>query len=156
MIELLELQNWKTHGSSTLSFSKGTNILLGQMGAGKSSVMDAISFALFGTFPAIKNRRMSINDVISNRPVPKDRAVVRLKFRLGNDIYTVEREVALNNSPKAKFEKNGVHVQSQPQRVTEEIERLLKIDYDLFSRVVYSEQNRLDYFLELKSADRKK
>jgi exonuclease SbcC len=34
-------------------------------------------------------------------------------------------------------------------RVTEEIENMLKMDSELFERAVYSEQNRLDYFLVL-------
>ena len=34
MINSIELTDWKTHGSTRLEFSKGTNILIGQMGAG--------------------------------------------------------------------------------------------------------------------------
>lgn len=36
------------------------------------------------------------------------------------------------------------------------MERLLRIDYDLFTRAVYSEQNGIDYFLTLGRGDRKK
>lgn len=156
MINSIELVNWKTHGSTKLSFAKGTNILIGQMGAGKSSVMDAISFGLFGTFPSIKNRRVGVTDLIRNRPEQKKSAKIRLSFKAGEDTYLVEREIYLDGSSKASLEKNGKHLQSQPQRVTEEIEKALSVDYDLFSRAIYSEQNRLDYFLELRAADRKK
>ncbi|HUB92404.1 MAG TPA: AAA family ATPase [Candidatus Saccharimonadales bacterium] len=156
MINSIELINWKTHGSTRLSFSKGTNILIGQMGAGKSSVMDAISFGLFGTFPAIKNRRVNVSDLIRNRPNQKKSAKIRISFDIGDDAYTVEREISSDDSAKATLQKNGAYVQSQPQRVTEEVEKALAMDYDLFSRAIYSEQNRLDYFLELRSSDRKK
>lgn len=156
MINSIELVNWKTHGSTKISFSKGTNILIGQMGAGKSSIMDAISFGLFGTFPAIKNRRVNVNDLIRNRPDQKRNAKVRISFDVGEDSYVVEREVAFDESAKATLQKNGTYVQSQPQRVTEEVEKALIMDYDLFSRAIYSEQNQLDYFLELRSSERKK
>lgn len=156
MLEEIELTNWKTHGHTMLYFSKGTNILVGQMGAGKSSVLDAISFALFGTFPAVKGKRINTEDLIRNRPEQEESAKVKLKFSVGTDSYAVEREIHAKGTAKARLERNGEYVQSQPQRVTEEIERALKIDYDLFSRVIYSEQNNLDYFLELRSSERKR
>ncbi len=156
MITSMELENWRAHGSTKIEFAKGTNILIGQMGAGKSSIMDALSFALFGTFPSIKNRKIAIGDIISNRPSQKSIAKVSLSFTAGEDSYKVEREISLKEPAKAKLEKNGRYVQSQPQRVTEEIEKALKVDYDLFSRAIYSEQNKIDYFLELNSSARKK
>ncbi len=156
MLNYLELENWKAHGLTRLNFSRGTNVLIGQMGAGKSSILDAISFALFGTFPAVKNRRVKIEDLIRNKPVQKRSAKVKLGFKLEGTEYIVERSISLDDAAKASFMKNGAYVQSQPQRVTEEVEKVLKIDYDLFARAIYAEQNRLDYFLELGSADRKK
>ena len=68
LIRSITLKNWKTHKNTKLDFSKGTNILIGQMGAGKSSLMDAISFALFGTFPAIHHKRVAVSRLIRNRP----------------------------------------------------------------------------------------
>lgn len=156
MINYIELENWKAHGLTTLSFSNGTNILIGQMGAGKSSILDAISFGFFGTFPAIKNRRVKVEDLIRNKPEQKRSARVKLGFEVDGIPYTVERSISLDETAKATFKKNDVYVQSQPQRVTEEVEKVLKVDYDLFARAIYAEQNRLDYFLELGASDRKK
>jgi len=155
MIKAIELKNWKTHKHTRLDFSSGTNILLGPMGAGKSTIMDAISFALFGTYPAIQHRRVIVNDIITSRPEQKNQASVKLSFSVDNDLYEVERGLELNGSTTAIISKNGAHLQSQPKRVNEEVEKILKIDYDLFSKAVYSEQNRLTYFLELRPAERK-
>lgn len=155
MLDAIELRNWKTHKSTSLRFAKGTNILIGQMGAGKSSIMDAISFALFGTYPALQHRRVGVEGIITNRPGQQQEASVSLEFGNEGASYTVKRELSLNGSAKAELKRNGTYLQSQPQRVNEEIERILKIDYDLFSRAVYSEQNRLTYFLELRPAERK-
>jgi len=155
MIEFIELKNWKTHEHTMLNFAKGTNVLVGQMGAGKSSVMDAISYALFGTFPALQHRRVSINDIIKNVPVQESYAEVRLGLSLDGNEYIIERRLELAGGTTAKILKNGSIMQSQPQRVNEYIEGILKMDYDLFSRAIYSEQNNLDYFLELRSSERK-
>ncbi|MGC8776766.1 MAG: ATP-binding protein [Candidatus Micrarchaeia archaeon] len=155
MIEFIELRNWKTHENTKLSFTKGTNVLIGQMGSGKSSVMDAISYALFGTFPALQRRRISTSDLIRNVPVQESYAEVRLGLSIEGNEYVVERRIELSGSSHARIFKNGSIVQSQPQRVNEYLENLLKLDYDLFSRAIYSEQNNLDYFLELRSGERK-
>ena len=156
MINSIDLENWKAHGRTSIRFSKGTNILVGQMGAGKSSILDAVSFALFGTFPAIKNRRVRVEDIIRSKPRQQRNATLKLEFDADGSNYVVERTVSVDGPAKATLKKDGAYLQSQPQRVTEEIEKALKVDYDLFARAVYSEQNRLDYFLELGSSERKK
>ncbi|MCL4365341.1 MAG: SMC family ATPase [Candidatus Marsarchaeota archaeon] len=156
MIKSIELRNWKTHKDTTLEFASGTNILIGQMGSGKSSIMDAISFSLFGVFPAIQHRRVNISKLIRNKPGQERSAYVRLVMSLDGNEYRITRELSLDGKSTATIERNGEYLQSQPQRVSEEIARILKVDYDMFSRVVYSEQNGLDYFLNLRSSDRKK
>lgn len=155
MISSIEIRNWKTHENTRIEFSRGTNILVGMMGAGKSSTIDAICYGLFGTFPLVKHKKVKFSDIIRNRPRQEREAAVKVTFTVDSDEYTVERDIALNGSGKARLSKNGAYVQSQPERVNEEIEGLLKVDYDLFARAVYSEQNRLDYFLEIKAKDRK-
>lgn len=155
MIEAIELKNWKTHGHTTLDFSRGTNVLLGSMGSGKSTIMDAISFALFGTYPALTHGRIKVGEIITSRPEQKSAASVKLRFRVDGDLYDVERSLDLNKPTRATLAKNGAYVQSQPEQVNEEIAKILKMDYDLFSRAVYSEQNRLMSFLELTPAKRK-
>ena len=156
MLEYIELTNWKTHGSSALRFQKGVNVLVGLMGAGKSSVMDAISFALFGTFPALKHKRVKTSDIIRNVPEEHDYAEVTLGFSSDGDSYVVSRRIPKSGVASARLSKNGKPFQTQPTKVTEEIEGLLKIDYDTFSRAVYSEQNNMSYFLDLMKGDRKK
>ena len=156
MLTSIELYNWKTHKSTKLDFSKGTNILIGQMGSGKSSVMDAIAYALFGNFPSIQHRRTNVSYLIRSKPKQEDTARVKLFFEITGTSYEVERVINQNSPSTATLKRDGVYLQSQPQRVTEEIVKLLKMDYDLFSRAVYSQQNGLEYFLNLRSADRKK
>ncbi|MDE1868758.1 MAG: SMC family ATPase [Candidatus Micrarchaeota archaeon] len=155
MITSIELMNWKTHRSTRLEFQKGVNVLIGVMGAGKSSVMDAIAFGLFGTYPALNSNRVKRENIISNRPVQEQEGEVKLNFTANGDTYTVARRISRDKPTTARLDKNGNFFQAQPERVNEEIEHALKIDYDTFSRAVYAEQNRLDYFLELTKGERK-
>ncbi len=156
MLSGIELYNWKTHSQTKLSFRKGVNVLIGIMGAGKSSVMDAICFALYGTYPALKQRRLKLENAIKNRPKKEDEAEVRLSFLMGSDSYAVTRRFSSSGSALARLEKNGECLQTQPQRVNEEICGLLKVDYDTFTKAIYAEQNGIDYFLSIPKGDRKK
>lgn len=156
MIKSIELKNWKTHKHTKLDFSKGTNILIGQMGSGKSSIMDAISYALFGTFPSIQRRQVSVSRLVRNKPAQEKDAYVKLAFSFDGNQYTVKRDVSIDGKATATIDKNGAYLQSQPQRVTEEIQKILKIDYDTFAKAIYSEQNGMDYFLNLSASARKK
>lgn len=156
MITAVELRNWKTHKNTRMEFKRGINVVVGVMGAGKSSVMDAISFALFGTFPSLNHKRVSLGGLVTNRPKPEQDAEIKLEFSIGGSNYSVTRRVMPGSSTTSSLERDGVHLQTQSERVNEEIARILGIDYDTFSRVVYSEQNGLDYFLDIRKGERKR
>jgi len=156
MIREVSLRNWRSHENSKFEFGKGTNILIGPMGSGKSSILDALCFALFGSFPALQHRRIAMRDIILNRPEQKKESEVKVVFDWGEDEYTITRKIRLNGISEAEIRKNGKLVQGpQPEKVSNEVERILGIDYDLFTRAVYSEQNEIDYFLSLGRGERK-
>ena len=158
MIKRIILTNWKTHMSSDMSFSKGVNALLGHLGAGKTSVLDAICFALFGTYPSLQSKKIKLDDVIMAKPVVKNRAEVELFFEVDGKNYSVKRVIERGKGTVySEIREEGKIVEAHStQRVTEFVQRLLKVDYDLFSKVIYSEQNSLDYFLTLPRGQRMK
>jgi exonuclease SbcC len=47
LIHSVRLENFKSYESATVSFELGTNAIVGRNGAGKSSLLEAIGFALF-------------------------------------------------------------------------------------------------------------
>ncbi len=151
MLSSLKLFNWRSHEKSVIDFSRGCNLIVGIMGAGKTSVVDAVCFALFGQFPALNSRKLKLEEVVRRG---EKEASVELNFVAEGNNYSVFREIG--RVAKATLRCNGNVIEMQPERVTEHVERILKIDYDLFSRAVYSEQNRIDYFLTLNKGERKK
>tara|TARA_Y100000310_G_scaffold126782_1_gene125733 strand:- start:40438 stop:42876 length:2439 start_codon:yes stop_codon:yes gene_type:complete len=157
LISEVKIKNWKSHKDSSFEFSDGVNAIIGIMGSGKSSVMDAICFAFFGTYPALNQRKLKIDDLIRNKPKQEISSELYVKFLVGNDEYSVlrllERGKGTTNS---RLEKNGERIEGpNAQRVTEYIEKILKINYELFVRAVYSEQNQIDYFLSIPKGKRK-
>jgi len=158
MITKVELKNWKSHLDSKLTFSEGTNAFLGPMGSGKTSITDGICFTLFGTFPTLQSRKIKLDDVIMNKPIEKDKASLSVSFQINGDTYTVKRIVERGKGTTySEIRRNDKLLEApNSQRVTETVEKVLKVNYELFSKAIYSEQNALDYFLTIPKGDRLK
>ncbi len=157
MITKVGLKNWRSHASTELVFADGTNALIGLMGGGKSSVLSGICFGLFGTFPELQSRKIKLEDVIMKKPKEQKSSEVSVVFDLGDGVeWAVRRVITKGKSTEAELRKNGQIVDAQVQKVNEEIERLLRINYDLFTRAIYSEQNQIDMFLTIPKGQRMK
>ena len=157
MIKRVKLENWRSHKSTELEFDSGTNVLVGAMGSGKSSVMNAICFALFGTFPELQRRETKIDEVVMEKPSRAEGASVELEFTYNGNSYRVERELhrgTRTNTAKL-FEENSFLAGPKVSDVNERVERIIELNYELFSRAVYSEQNQMDYFIRLNPGERK-
>ena len=94
MITKLKLNNWRSHLDTDLIFSEGTNCFIGKMGAGKTSVLDAICFALFGTFPALQSKKIKLSDVVMKKPKMKQEAYVDLGFNIDGYEWNVKRTIS--------------------------------------------------------------
>ncbi|MCX8194824.1 MAG: SMC family ATPase [Candidatus Micrarchaeota archaeon] len=153
MITSLELENWKSHSRSIFHFKKGTNIIVGKMGSGKSSVLDAMCFALYGTFPKLSRRDQGLES-LPRIGSGSDFARVALEFEKGGKLYRVERKAGKGSSD-AEARCEGKLVQKGAKATTEYVSSILGVDYELFTRAIYSEQNKIDYLLSLNPRARK-
>ncbi len=155
MINSVHLVNWRSHSDTKLAFHSGTNLLVGIMGSGKSSVLEGMSFALFGTFPALERRKLRIDDLIR---LNESEAKVALEFGWGSSVYLIERKIERTKrgtSTSAEIFKDGKLVEHGTTAVTSYVENLTSVDYDLFTRAIYSEQNNIEHFLNLDPRKRK-
>ena len=59
-INRVRLENYRVHENLDIEFSSGINLLLGANGKGKSSILEAIGFALFGSEQRTKNTKEAI------------------------------------------------------------------------------------------------
>lgn len=127
------------------------------MGSGKSSLLNAISFALFGTFPSLEHRKLSLSELIKHK---KNDAKIVLGLEWGNFKYEIIRKIWRELKKEkiitdAEIMKDGKLIEKGQLAVTKYIKQLLQTDYSLFSRAIYSEQNNIDYFLNIEPSKRK-
>jgi DNA repair protein SbcC/Rad50 len=156
MITKIALKNWKSHEDTSLSFGPGTNGLVGINGSGKTSILDAICFALFGTFPKLQVKKLKVEDLIMNKPKAKEKAEVEVEFDFGGKHYSVKRMIERGRGTSySEIKEDGRMIESPSTKlVTENVEKVLKCNYELFSKAVYSEQNSIDYFLTISKGQR--
>ena len=147
----LTLQNFKSHINTEVEFNKGTTIILGDNGAGKSSIFEGINFALYK-----KYNTKSLNDLINTQA---NSMTVTLSFIVGNQEYKVKRTRNQKKSTAELFvlKDNDYHnVVSGDKEVNNHIEELLEIDADLFLNAIYIRQGEIDSLVTQKASDRKK
>jgi len=152
------LKNFRSHLDSELVFSTGTNALLGHLGSGKTSVLEGVCFGLFGTTPLLQSKKLKLNDLIMNKPMVQNKAEVEVSFQVAEKVYSVKRIIERNKGTTySELRENGKLVEApNTQRVTELVEKILKVNFELFSKAIYSEQNALDYFLTIPRGQRMK
>jgi len=158
LITRVRLKNFRSHLDSELVFSTGTNALLGHLGSGKTSVLEGVCFGLFGTTPLLQSKKLKLNDLIMNKPMVQNKAEVEVSFQVAEKVYSVKRIIERNKGTTySELRENGKLVEApNTQRVTELVEKILKVNFELFSKAIYSEQNALDYFLTIPRGQRMK
>jgi len=156
MIKRIKLQNWKSHAETEINFTEGTNVLVGPMGAGKSSVLQAICFALFGTFNELKRKDLKISDLVKRNAQTKI-AQVDLELSTQNSVLEIKRIVEEGSTKEAavRNKEGKLLAGTNPAQVNMFLKDVLKLDEDVFLRTIYAKQNEIDLFLQLTPLERK-
>lgn len=86
-INRVHLENYRIHESLDIEFSKGINLLLGDNGKGKSSILEAIGYALFDSDLRTNNQREAIK-------YGKKSAKIEIEFvGIDDEEYRVVRKI---------------------------------------------------------------
>ncbi len=121
--------------------------LTGPTGSGKSSIVDAIVFALYGTVPRIQDRR-AVEPVVT---LGKNEARIRFDFAVGDDEYRVARVIRRTKTgattAEARLEHAGDVLASGADEVTKHVESLLGLTYEHFIKAVVLPQGQFAQFL---------
>lgn len=129
-------------------------VVCGPTGAGKSSLLDAMLFALYGEVP--RTGKQGVRDLIS---LGRERVYVSLDFRVGTECYRVMRTRRVGGTTQAQLERleNGaaVPIAGQIRSVDSEIRRLLGMSFEAFTQAAILPQGLFAEFLHSEPSKRR-
>lgn len=128
--------------------------IAGPTGAGKTSILDAMVFALYGEVPRMGAQRLG--ELIS---LGMDRAAVVLDFEVGGSAYRVMRRIRRHGAAQTLIERldgaNARPIDGSVRGVEQVVKRLLGIDAATFLQAVVLPQGQFADFLKSKPAPRR-
>src|SRR2546430_148704 len=141
----LRLVNFRQHADTELEFGPGITGIIGPNGSGKTSILEAIAWALYGV-QAVRGDKDSIR-----RLGAKGRAGVEvdLEFRLGAHEYRVKRGLST-----AVLHQDGQVIANSLKAVTDKLERTLGMTHDEFFNTYFTGQKELAVMAALGKTER--
>ena len=145
----LELENFRQHKESRIEFSDGITIITGSNGAGKSTILEAISWAIYGTEAARGNK-----DTIKwNKAPARSKVRVELIFAIDNETFKVIREL---NKAEIYINTNEAPLAISQDEVTKYLTEKLGMNRVEFFNTYFTGQKELNFLGNQKAADRRK
>lgn len=128
--------------------------IAGPTGAGKSSLLDAITYALYGQVERVGDECAQL--ISQGLPA----MAVRLEFAVGAQRWRVARRTPRNGPTRVLLERldgaEWVNEAGQVRQANERIERLIGLDYRAFTRAVLLPQGKFDQFLKGEAKERRR
>lgn len=154
-IKTVRLENIRSHIESEVPFQGGFNCLVGGLGWGKSSILYAIDFALFGD-PLGRSFDYLLRE-------GKDSGKVVVHFTHGGKNYTISRGIAKKGKGISQdteelklLEENKVIASARSEAVAEQLKAITGIDKDVFREVIWVRQEHLKELLDVTPRERQK
>jgi exonuclease SbcC len=146
----LELEGFGPYRDHTEVDFTGVDLfaLSGPTGSGKTSIVDAIVFALYGCVPRYDDRRL-VGPAISQGAAE---ARVRLDFSAGGEDYVAVRVVRRQKgggatTKEARLEHAGTVIAGNEKELGVAVEAILGLGYDQFTKCVVLPQGEFARFL---------
>ena len=162
----LELKEFGPYKNEIIEWDKIINepifLITGKTGSGKSTLFDAITYALY-------NKTTGGKDIASLRTktaLDKDKTQVNFDFELSGKKYRIERTLAylkagnknLTSGKVALMQYNDEKLEviaTKEQEVKEKVEKLIGLDDKQFCQIIILPQGKFKEFLLSKSSEKK-
>jgi len=154
-VEVVHLENIRSHVKSTVPFARGFNCLVGGLGCGKSSILYAIDFALFGD-PLGRSYEYLLRDGAENGKVV-------LQFTQNGKSYTIVRGLKRRGKGISQdfdelklFEGENLIASVKSEAVAEQLKAITGLDKELFREIVWVRQEHLKELIDAPPRDRQR
>lgn len=155
ILKKISLQNFLSHSDSVVEFNpNGITAIIGENGSGKSSIIEAIQFALFGD-----SDKGNLANLVK---WGKKEAIVELEFENQLGLFKIHREIARTskgassqNSVVYKFEKGSYRLFYQ-KNLKSELPKLTGLTKKTFQTSGLIKQGEIEGFLRIKPSEREK
>ena len=151
MITSIELGDFLSHSETKLEFGNGVTVFVGQNGAGKSSIIDAITFALFG-----QHTRKSNKGLIKRGA---NQGFAKVEFNINGKQYQAVRKIDNKGGLAAKFTEkiNGEFLEIAAgerkqfgESMTHEVEKTIGLDFEKLKIASIVQQGELNAIIKAK------
>ncbi|MEM4392990.1 MAG: SMC family ATPase [Candidatus Nitrosocaldus sp.] len=150
MLESIRLMDFISHKDTTIRFGDGVAVFVGRNGSGKSSVIDAITYALYG-----KHMRSSNKNLVR---YGAQRSSVVLEFSTNNKRYKVEKRLntkgQLESAVLYELKDGGLKPLVAGERrqfgesISDEVARILGLDYEKMRVAAIIQQGEIGRIVE--------
>ncbi len=151
----LQLKNYRRFKELELELPNGLVGVIGANGSGKSSLLEAVAWALYGNESDIV--RSGKESVKRQGTAHSDPCEVTLEFEMNRSVYRMNRKMtgkALTMS--ATLLADGKIMATGTRETSEAVQKLLGMDYKAFFISVFAKQKELNTLTTLRPAERRK
>lgn len=154
-ISFLELKNYRRFRSLKIQFPDGVVGILGLNGVGKTTIIEAIAWALFGNVDEVV--RTGKDSIRRTGVPPADTCEATLEFELGGTEYKVHREMGGRSlGMKAELRTKDKVLATDDKPVKRMVEKLMGMDHKSFFTSVFAIQKELNALQNVAAGERKK
>lgn len=147
LLRKINLTNFRQYRSAEIVFSDGITAIVGRNGSGKTTILEAIAWALYGECRNVKD---SLQHLWADDGEPVS---VKLEFSIGNRDYAVER--TFKSATLSELDGRDVKTMAAGlQPVSNEVYKLLRLNYQQFKNSFCAEQKELE-FLKFQNPNQK-
>ena len=154
-IEIVQLENIRSHVKSTVPFARGFNCLVGGVGCGKSSVLYSIDFGLFGD-PIGRSYEYLLRE-------GADSGKVTIQFTQNGKTYKIARGLKKRGKGIGQdadelklFEGETLISSLKSEAVAEQFKAVTGLNKELFREIVWVRQEHLKELLDAAPRERQK
>ncbi len=151
MITSIELGDFLAHSDTKLEFENGVTVFVGDNGAGKSSIIDAITFALFG-----QHTRKSNKGLIKRGATE---GFAKISFSVNDKQFEAVRKIDSKGTLTAKFTEitgnNRTEIAAGERKqfgesMTQEVEKVIGLDFEKLKIASIVQQGELNTIINAK------